>query len=113
MRSGFRWVCFVLLVSVAGCGLFKKKEPQATNDPYPTDMSTPSYAAPAPHGSEAAFASSAGSRTHTVARKETLFSIARTYYNDQSKWRTIYEANRSQIGDDPNRIRVGQQLVIP
>jgi nucleoid-associated protein YgaU len=58
--------------------------------------------------------SGSGPRYHVVQRKETLYSLARTYYNgDASKWRVIYEANRADIGDDANRIRVGQRLVIP
>ncbi len=99
---------------VGGCGLFKKKAPDYAAAPY--DPAPPGQAYP--HDSvspplEPAFASSAGTKYHTVARKETLFSLARSYYNDQSKWRTIYEANRAEIGDDPNKIRVGQRLVIP
>ncbi len=52
------------------------------------------------------------SRLHTVQKKETLFSIARLYYGDQSKWKQIYQANRGKILN-PNVIYVGQQLVIP
>jgi len=51
-------------------------------------------------------------RYHTVAKKETLYSLARQYYGDQSKWRDIYETNRTTISD-PNKIRVGQRLLIP
>lgn len=53
-----------------------------------------------------------GGRTHVVAKGDTLFSLARKYYNDQRRWRDIYDANRGTISD-PNMIRVGQQLVIP
>jgi nucleoid-associated protein YgaU len=49
---------------------------------------------------------------HTVAKGDSLYSIARSYYGNQSKWKTIYEANRDRISD-PNRIRVGEQLIIP
>lgn len=60
--------------------------------------------------------STAGSTTtgnrHVVAKGDTLYSLARSYYNDQSKWRAIYEANRSAI-PDPNKLKVGQELVIP
>jgi nucleoid-associated protein YgaU len=65
-----------------------------------------------PTGDYAGYSSS-GSRYHTVQKKETLYSIARMYYNgDHTKWKTIYEANRADIGD-PNKIRVGQRLIIP
>ena len=51
-------------------------------------------------------------RYHTVAKSDTLFRLARTYYNDQRRWKEIYEANRSMLSD-PNRIRIGQRLLIP
>ena len=52
-------------------------------------------------------------RTHVVKKGDTLFSLARQYYEgDMSKWRRIYDANRDQI-PDKNRIRIGQEFVIP
>ncbi len=51
-------------------------------------------------------------RFHTVAKSDTLFRLARTYYNDQRRWKEIYEANRSML-IDPNKIRIGQRLLIP
>jgi 5'-nucleotidase len=53
-----------------------------------------------------------GGNRHVVAKGDTLYSLARAYYSDQSKWRTIYDANRSSI-PDPNKLKVGQELVIP
>ncbi len=54
-----------------------------------------------------------GSRVHLVARHDTLFALARRYYaGDASRWKDIYEANRTRISD-PNQIRVGQKLTIP
>ena len=32
---------------------------------------------------------------------------------DMHKWPAIYEANKAVIGDDPNKIEVGQVLTIP
>jgi len=52
-------------------------------------------------------------RTHVVRRGDTLFELARRYYNgDITKWRKIHEANAAAI---PNKdvLRVGQELVIP
>jgi nucleoid-associated protein YgaU len=52
-------------------------------------------------------------RTHVVKPHETLFSLARQYYNgDASKWRKIYDANRDRI-ENKDSIKVGQELVIP
>jgi nucleoid-associated protein YgaU len=55
---------------------------------------------------------SMGAKYHTVAKQDTLYRLARTYYNNASRWRDIYEANRAEIGD-PNKIYVGQRLLIP
>ena len=55
---------------------------------------------------------SSSARYHTVGKKETLYSLARMYYNDHHRWKDIYEANKAAIGD-PNKIYVGQRLVIP
>ena len=52
------------------------------------------------------------SRTHIVARKETLYGLARQYYGDHHRWRDIYEANKSHVRN-PNKIFVGQRLAIP
>lgn len=51
-------------------------------------------------------------RMHSVQRRDTLYSLARLYYNDQRQWKKIYEANRDRIAN-PNMIKVGMNLVIP
>ena len=43
---------------------------------------------------------------------EGLLGIASRLYGDASRWPEIYEANQSVIGNNPNVIHVGQQLVI-
>lgn len=119
----------MLLVGLSGCGLFGKKKNKDLSAEYPTTVyqepAASSYQAPptyetypSPQGSASAYpsyptSSMGGGRSHTVQRKDTLYSIARSYYGDQGKWRDIYEANRGEIGSDPNRIRVGQRLTIP
>jgi nucleoid-associated protein YgaU len=52
---------------------------------------------------------------HTVVADETLSSIAQKYYNNTSEaaWMAIYEANKDEIGDNPNIILVGMHLFIP
>ncbi len=50
---------------------------------------------------------------HRVQATDTLASIAEKYYGAQRNWRLIYEANRTLIGDDPNALPVGVDLVIP
>jgi len=117
-RSAIHWLVLGLALTVSGCGLFKKKSAPTTSadyganqqvatNPYPTDAG---YSQPVPTSN---YGSAAGSRAHTVTKKETLYSLARQYYGDHTKWRVIYEANRTDIGEDPNRLRVGQKLAIP
>lgn len=38
-----------------------------------------------------------GPREHKVAKGDTLTSIARKYYDDANKWKTIFEANRDKL----------------
>ncbi|GGY47806.1 hypothetical protein GCM10010363_30630 [Streptomyces omiyaensis] len=50
-------------------------------------------------------------RVHTVQRGDTLGSIARRF-SVKGGWQRLYEANRSVIGPDPNRLYVGTMLRI-
>lgn len=67
-----------------------------------------STAAPAP-----AAKAPAAARRHTVVSGDSLSKIAKHHYGDANKWRRIYEANRQTIGDNPDLIKPGQDLVIP
>lgn len=53
------------------------------------------------------------SKTYTVSVGDTLFKIAKAQYGDGSKWKTIYDANKSVIGKNHDVIKAGQKLVIP
>jgi len=64
----------------------------ATDSAYPTTFDTP--------------------RFHTVTKNDTLYGIARRYYNDEKRWRDVWDANRSTL-TDPNKIYVGQRLAVP
>lgn len=51
--------------------------------------------------------------SHTVKRNETLATIARRYYpEDSTGWRIIFEANDDRL-DSPDTVREGQVLRIP
>ncbi|MBD5133721.1 MAG: LysM peptidoglycan-binding domain-containing protein [Clostridiales bacterium] len=85
------------------------KEAQVEPEPDPVEPG-PVEPAPEPEPVEPAPAQSEG--TYTVVRGDNLSKIAKAQYGDSSKWRVIYEANKGTI-KDPNKIWVGQILVIP
>ncbi len=132
-----RWNAFGIFTSlslvlfVAGCGLFGKKKAdmqtaEAVGDPYvapayeePAQQFDPYPDEPAPVAIERSYpavtdvaTAAPTSRYHVVAKRDTLYQLARAYYNDASRWKDIYEANRAEIGD-PNKIFIGQRLLIP
>jgi nucleoid-associated protein YgaU len=51
-------------------------------------------------------------RTYTVKSGDTLSKISRQFYGDSDEFMRIFYANRDKI-DDPNMIRVGQEIIIP
>ena len=51
-------------------------------------------------------------RTYTVQSGDTLSKISRQFYGDPNQYTRIFQANRDKI-EDPDKIRPGQQLVIP
>jgi nucleoid-associated protein YgaU len=52
-------------------------------------------------------------KLYTVQEGDTLSTIAKKFYDNAAKYMVIYEANKDLIGDDPNLIKVGQELKIP
>jgi len=67
--------------------------------------------APAAGGSTASAPSvPAGARLHTVQKDEYLVDISEKYYGTTTRWKAIADANP---GVNPNRLLVGQKLVIP
>ncbi len=51
-------------------------------------------------------------RAHTVARSETLWGIAETYYGNGMKWKDLARVNASVVGKD-GTVRQGDVLTIP
>jgi nucleoid-associated protein YgaU len=52
------------------------------------------------------------SRTYIVQGGDTLSKIAKEYYGDANRYMDIFNANTDKLSD-PNKIKVGQELVIP
>jgi LysM repeat protein len=57
-------------------------------------------------------AQQAASQSYTVKAGDTLSKISRQFYGDANEYMRIFYANRDKL-NDPNKIQVGQQLVIP
>jgi nucleoid-associated protein YgaU len=49
---------------------------------------------------------------HTVVSGDTLYHLARKYYDDSTMWHKIYEANENTI-EDESFLEKGQMLIIP
>ena len=52
-------------------------------------------------------------KKHVVVSGDTLSGIAKKYYDDAGQYMKIYEANKDLIGDNPDLIQIGMELVIP
>jgi hypothetical protein len=95
----------------------KRVNPAA--DDIACDLTVDPAAAPPPAtAAAAAGAGSGGSqagrggRTYTVAAGDSLSKIAKNFYGNSADYMKIYEANKDKL-NDPDKIKVGQQLVIP
>jgi LysM domain-containing protein len=53
-----------------------------------------------------------GGQTYTVKSGDNLSKISKQFYGDPNEYMRIFYANRDKL-NDPDRIQVGQQLVIP
>jgi nucleoid-associated protein YgaU len=65
---------------------------------------------PQPQGSGAS--SSGSQRVYRVQAGDTLSKIAKEFYGNANEYSRIFEANRDKL-QNPDRINVGQELVIP
>jgi len=72
------------------------------------DIQAPAAAAAAAGGAP----STPASRTYTVQAGDSLSKISKQFYGDANKYMKIFEANKEKLAD-PDKIKPGQELVIP
>ncbi len=91
--------------------LYVADGPDATPAPA-TQPIDDGYAAFAPSPAKSVTLNATSTRAHRVEKGDTLYRLARQYYGDQTRWKDIYQANRSTL-PSPHRLRVGQELTLP
>ena len=55
----------------------------------------------------------AEARKYTVKAGDSLSAIARDQLGDMKRWPEIYELNKAVIGNNPDLIQIGMELVLP
>jgi len=63
-------------------------------------------------GAAAGGGQGSGGQTYDVKGGDTLSKISKQFYGDSDEYMRIFYANRDKL-NDPDKIQVGQQLVIP
>ena len=63
-------------------------------------------------GAAAGGGQAGGGQSYTVKSGDTLSKISKQFYGDANEYMRIFYANREQL-KDPDKIQVGQQLVVP
>jgi len=58
-------------------------------------------------------AAAAGGRSYVVRDGDSLYAIAQNQLGSGPRWKEIYELNKSIIGSDPARLKVGTSLRLP
>ncbi|MGN6505227.1 MAG: LysM peptidoglycan-binding domain-containing protein [Tepidisphaeraceae bacterium] len=75
-----------------------------------SDSQPVAFVQPSPLPAAPAAAATTGSRSYTVKKGDTLFSIAKTQLGSGRDWQKIVAINP---GLSPQKLRVGQQIVLP
>lgn len=52
-------------------------------------------------------------KKHIVQKGESLSLIAKHYTGDVHKWKELYEANKATVGNNPDLIQPGMELILP
>ena len=72
------------------------------------DIQAPAAAAAAAGGSP----STPSPRTYTVQAGDSLSRISKQFYGDANKYMTIFNANKDKMSD-PDKLKIGTELIIP
>ena len=102
------------------------EKPASIEEPPVPPVQTEQTAKPAPAGKPAPkaekstpvffprdFELTGETREHLVKKGETLSSIAAAEYKHGKFWGFIFEANRKQLGDNPDMLKPGMKLIVP
>ena len=76
------------------------------------DSSLPNPTQQQSQAAAAAVGGNSATRTYKVQPGDSLSKIAKEFYGNANEYKQIFEANRNTL-KDPNKIQVGQELVIP
>lgn len=71
------------------------------------------FIAPAQAPTQSHAPASGGGRHHTVAKGDTLYSLAQRYYGNRSRWREILAANKGVLPGESAPLKIGMDLKIP
>ncbi len=82
-------------------------------DPQFSDLTADiNVVAQAQPAASAAAPGSSGGQKYTVQAGDTLSAISKRFYGNSNEYMKIFNANKDKLSD-PNKVQVGQELVIP
>lgn len=84
-----------------------------TAKPAPAEKSAPEAEKSTPVFFPRDFELTGETREHIVKKGETLSSIAAADYKHGKFWGFIFEANRKQLGGNPDMLKPGMKLIVP
>lgn len=86
---------------------------EQTAKPAPAEKPAPKAEKSTPVFFPRDFGLTGETREHIVKKGETLSSIAAAEYKHGKFWGFIFEANRKQLGDNPDMLKPGMKLIVP